>query len=105
MFKAIKRILGSESNEVDYPALLKQGAIILDVRSIEEYSTGHIQGSINVPVESLNNHSGEYNKPIITCCASGARSALASRILKTNGFLDVYNDGGWKRLQDKIQAE
>jgi phage shock protein E len=39
---------------------------------------------------------------IITCCASGMRSASAKSILKTNGFLAVYNGGGWQSLELKL---
>jgi rhodanese-related sulfurtransferase len=40
---------------------------------------------------------------IITCCASGMRSASAKNILKSNGFTNVYNGGGWSTLQSKLQ--
>jgi rhodanese-related sulfurtransferase len=43
------------------------------------------------------------DKPIITCCASGMRSANAKSILKSNGFKEVYNGGGWSTLQNKIR--
>ena len=44
----------------------------------------------------------DKNKPIITCCASGMRSASAKSILKSNGFSQVYNGGGWSSLRNKI---
>jgi len=43
------------------------------------------------------------DKPIITCCASGMRSASAKSILKSNGFTEVHNGGGWSSLQNKIR--
>ncbi len=105
MLNTIKKLLGIGSNTVDFAALVKHGAIILDVRTFEEYSEGHIPGSVNIPVGALNVHSGDQKKTIITCCASGGRRALARRILKSNGFVNVYNGGGWKRLQEKIQQK
>jgi len=42
------------------------------------------------------------DKPVITCCASGMRSASAKSILKSNGYAEVYNGGGWMSLQNKI---
>jgi phage shock protein E len=42
-------------------------------------------------------------KAIITCCASGNRSAQAKNILKANGFSEVHNGGGWSSLQHKIK--
>jgi rhodanese-related sulfurtransferase len=44
----------------------------------------------------------DKNQPIITCCASGMRSASAKSILQSNGFTQVYNGGGWSSLQNKI---
>jgi rhodanese-related sulfurtransferase len=91
--------------KVDYSELVKQGAIILDVRSKVEYAGGHIKGSMNISVDQLQNNLGKLkdkNQPIITCCASGMRSASAKSILKSNGFLQVYNGGGWSSLRNKI---
>ena len=103
MFETIKNLFGSE--KTDYAQLIKDGAIILDVRSKGEYAGGHIRGSINIPVnhlESSLHKLQDKNKPIITCCASGARSASAKSILKSNGFTEVHNGGGWSSLQNKI---
>ena len=45
----------------------------------------------------------DKNKPIITCCASGMRSAAAKNILKSNGYQTVYNGGSWASLKHQIQ--
>jgi rhodanese-related sulfurtransferase len=84
--------------------LVKQGAVILDVRGKGEYHGGHIKGSINISVDTLSNNLNKLkkDKPIITCCASGMRSANAKSILKSNGFMEVYNGGGWSSLQNKL---
>jgi rhodanese-related sulfurtransferase len=89
---------------VDYAELVKQGAVILDVRSKVEFQGGHIKGSINISVDSLNSNINKLkkDKPIITCCASGMRSANAKNILKSNGFTEVHNGGGWSSLQNKL---
>jgi len=103
MFNAIKNIFGLE--KTDYSELVKNGAIILDVRSKEEFNSGHIKGSVNIPVNTLQNNLSKLkdkNKPIITCCASGMRSASAKSILKNNGYTDVHNGGGWISLNNKI---
>ncbi|MEO6814251.1 MAG: rhodanese-like domain-containing protein [Ginsengibacter sp.] len=104
MLQAIKNLLGM-GTKVDYCELVKQGAIVLDVRSKEEYSGGHIKSSINIPVDQLSNNLSKLrdkNKCIICCCASGMRSATAQRILKSKGYLFVYNGGGWNGLQNKL---
>lgn len=90
---------------VNYAELVQQGAIVLDVRTKGEYMGGHIKGSINISVDTLKNNLGKLkdkNKPIITCCASGMRSASAKSILAANGYAQVYNGGGWSSLQNKL---
>ena len=92
-------------NKADYAALVKQGAIILDVRSKSEYAGGHIKNSINIPVNELQNNLSRLknkDKTIITCCASGMRSASAKSILQNNGYNNVHNGGGWGSLNNKL---
>jgi rhodanese-related sulfurtransferase len=103
MINTLKKIFGL-GPKVDFADLVKQGAIILDVRSPGEYRQGHIKGSLNTPLNDLSNHITKLKKDstIITCCASGMRSASAKSILKSNGFTQVYNGGGWSSLQNKI---
>ena len=91
--------------KTDYADLVKKGAIILDVRSKGEFAGGHIKGSINIPVDQLENNLSKKkkkNKTIITCCASGMRSGSAKTILSKNGYTDVHNGGGWGSLNGKI---
>lgn len=90
--------------KVDYATLVKEGAVILDVRTPAEFKGGHIKGSKNVPLQSLTNELGKLDKSktIITCCASGMRSAQAKAILKSKGFNDVHNGGGWTSLNSKL---
>jgi phage shock protein E len=104
MIPFLKKIFGFGPS-INYSELLQQGAIILDVRSKAEFSGGHIKGAVNIPVNVLNNHLGQLkdkNKTIITCCASGMRSASAKSILKSNGYTNVYNGGGWSSLYSKL---
>lgn len=103
MIETIKKLFGI-GPAVNYKELIDQGATILDVRTKAEYQTGHIRGAVNVPLNNLSNHYSKLNKnkPIITCCASGVRSAQAKSILQSNGFSEVYNGGGWMSLQQKI---
>jgi rhodanese-related sulfurtransferase len=104
MIAALKELLGM-GPKVDYAQLVKEGAIILDVRSKGEYAGGHIKGSINISVDTLSNNLSKLkdkDKTIITCCASGIRSASAKGILKSNGYTQVYNGGGWSSLQNKL---
>ena len=104
MFQSIKEMLGF-GPATDYAQLVKDGAVILDVRTPGEYASGHIKGSINIPVDQLRNNLGKLKSkqtPIITCCASGMRSASAKSILASAGYEKVFNGGGWYGLQGKL---
>lgn len=103
MINVIKRMLGIKT--VDYAELVKEGAVILDVRTKGEFGSGHIKGAINIPVEQLAMHLGrlpDKQKPVITCCASGMRSGIAKRMLQAKGYATVYNGGSWIGLTNKI---
>lgn len=76
--------------------LVGHGAILVDVRNPAEFAAGHIEGARNVPVHDLERRAdelGAHDRPVIVYCASGARSALAKRTLKSAGFAQVYNLG------------
>lgn len=104
MFKLISKLFGFKP-DVDFSELVKSGAVILDVRTKGEYASGHIKGSINIPVEQLAgnlNKLKDKNNVIITCCASGMRSASAKGLLTSMGYVNVYNGGSWSSLERKI---
>jgi rhodanese-related sulfurtransferase len=106
MIDELKRILGI-GKRIDFAKLMQEGPIIQDVRSKSEYDGGHIKGSINIPVSELYTKHAKLkdkDKPIVTCCASGIRSANAKNILKSFGFTQVYNGGGWHSLQTQIYS-
>ena len=104
MIKLLKNLFGF-GHKIDFAELMQKGATIIDVRTQGEYQGGHIKGSINIPLNTLNNNVSRLKKgkPIITCCASGMRSASAKGILRSKGFEDVHNGGGWMSLQNKIR--
>lgn len=104
MIQLLKKLFGM-NNEADFKQMVANGATILDVRTKDEYKTGHIKGSLNIPLPMLTASSLAHlkkDKPIITCCASGMRSASAKSLLKSQGFTEVYNGGGWFGLQSKL---
>ncbi len=105
MINTLKQLLGL-GPKVNFAELVKNGAIIVDVRSKGEYGGGHIKGSLNIPLDQLSKNLSKLkdkNTPVITCCASGMRSASAKGILKSNGYNEVHNGGGWMSLQNKIR--
>ncbi len=104
MIGIIKRIFGI-GVDISYKDLLNNGAIIVDVRSANEFASGHINGSINISLETLTNNLSKFkNKDqiIITCCASGMRSSIAKSNLSSKGYKNVYNGGSWKNINAKI---
>lgn len=80
---------------------IKNGAIILDVRTVGEYATGHIDGSVNISLGEIRERYTELDpsKTYITVCSHGLRSVKAQNILKEHGFKNVYNGGAWTDLQ------
>jgi phage shock protein E len=104
MLETLKRLFGLGPS-VNYAQLVKEGAVILDVRTKGEYAAGHIRGSVNISVDQLSTNLDRLpNKqvPIITCCASGMRSASAKSMLKARGYAQVHNGGSWVGLQSRI---
>lgn len=89
-----KPFIKNISNE-EAKSLIKNepNLIILDVRTKEEYKTGHLINSILIPLSELESRLGELNKnaPILVYCRSGNRSVTASKILLNNGFNRIYN--------------
>lgn len=103
MINTIKNLLGF-GPKVDYKELVQNGAQIIDVRTKGEFASGHIKGSINIPLNEIGSQVKKIkkDKAVITCCASGMRSASAKAQLKSMGFSEVHNGGGWYSLNSKL---
>lgn len=84
---------------------IRDGAIILDVRTATEYDMGHIPGSINISLGSIRERYNELDpgKAYITTCSHGLRSVKVEQILKERGFRQVYNGGAWSDLEQQLQ--
>lgn len=95
-------IFGAKKRQVeDY---LKNGAIILDVRTDQEWKSGHIENSVHIPLDQLQNRVNEVKalkKAIIVCCESGIRSAKAAKFLNLHN-IEATNGGGWVSLKNKL---
>lgn len=103
MFDLLKKMMGIGPS-VDIAQLIQDGAVILDVRTKSEYAGGHVKGSVNIPLDQLNKHFDKLkkqNKVIVTCCASGMRSASAAGMLKSHG-IEAHNGGSWLSVRNKI---
>lgn len=69
---------------------------LIDVREVEEYEGGHIEGAVNAPLSTLNETELPYAKddPIYIICRSGNRSAQAARLLNDRGYTEIYDVTG-----------
>lgn len=95
-------LFGNKSKKIQ--EFIEKDAVILDVRTKAEFSGGAIPGSKNIPLQQLSVQLSEikkWNKPVITCCASGIRSGSAASILRNND-IEAVNGGGWASLQNKL---
>jgi len=95
------RVLNSVLLRRRLPALLKEGAQVVDVRGPGEFAGGHAANSVNIPLPELGDRAGDLdrNRPVIVCCASGTRSAMAAHRLRRLGFGRVVNAGSWRSLR------
>jgi len=88
-------------------SLPRDGSVVLlDCRTPEEYSYGHMEGFINIPVDELRSRIDELpkGKPVYVHCQSGLRSYIGCRILEGNGF-DCYNLSGGYRLYEAVKSD
>ena len=78
--------------------LIKEGAIIIDVRSPAEFAKGANPKSVNIPLDVFASRLVELHasKTYVLCCASGGRSGMAEGQMKSKGFKKVFNAGPWK---------
>lgn len=75
--------------------LISDGAIIIDVRTIEEYNEGHIKNSINIPLDKIDKITYDKDTTLILYCATGVRSKEAVKELSNMGYTSLYDlDGG-----------
>lgn len=87
--------------------LIASGAVVLDVRTPEEFAEGHLDRAVNIPVSEIEARLSEIDKlvgadksrPVVTYCGSGARSAKAMQALERAGYTNVVNGGGYDDLQ------
>jgi phage shock protein E len=94
--------LFSREEKPDLGELVKKGAVIIDVRTRQEYIEGHVKGSLNIPLDELRGVPKQVKTPetpVILCCASGMRSGVATRFLKGEGLKNVHNGGSWRAVK------
>lgn len=106
---------GMRTNERITPAqahaLVEQGALLLDVRTHEEFAAHHAGGAVNIPVEDLGARLDELERSrhadIVLYCRSGRRSRIARDLLEAEGFTRVHDVGGlsdWESVKARAAA-
>lgn len=86
---------GMEKSQIK--AKIDAGALVIDVRTPQEFAEGHYPKALNIPVDQIAKRSkelGSKDREIILYCRSGNRSGMAKQILESQGFKKVYNAGG-----------
>ncbi|CAE6953844.1 rhodanese-like domain-containing protein [Vibrio alginolyticus] len=81
--------------------LIEQGALVVDVRTPQEYAEGHIDNALNFPLSELDKHFKDIdkNKMIVLYCRSGNRSGKAYQYLQSQGFTNLHNAGGFEEFK------
>lgn len=87
-----------ENNSELDQIISKNNFIIVDVRTKEEYDTGHVKGAINIPYDSIDENTNlDKSKTILVYCKSGVRSGKAYQTLKKLNY-DVYDLGAYSSI-------
>ena len=87
--------------------LIGAGAVLLDVRTADEFAAGHLPAATNIPVDQLASRldevakltGGDLKKPVVVYCASGHRAGRAQEVLDAAGYAQVVNGGGFDDLK------
>ena len=88
--------------------LLRAGAVVIDVRSADEFGSGHLPGAVNMPWDSLRTEApkklGKKDQVLLLHCLSGTRSGIAARQLKQLGYTSCFNLGSYRRAEQLVRA-
>jgi primosomal protein N' (replication factor Y) len=102
VLKRLRQVPASKALE-----LLRAGALVLDVRSSDEFATDHVPKAVNLPLEQVQRRiadlAPEHSKPILVHCLSGTRSGMACRILRGLGYTRVHNLGSLGRARSLVR--
>jgi len=92
----------AESREQQAWQLIKQGALIIDVRSTEEYASGHLPYSLHIPYEQVEQQFAQLelrkDRSVVLYCRSGNRAGIAYKALEKIGYTALHNGGGLNAL-------
>ena len=86
--------------------LIKAGAVVIDVRSVPEFSSGHLPNAVNFPLERLDEipkKIPDQSTPLLLHCQSGMRSGMAKKRLSAMGYTNVHNLGSYSRAAELLR--
>jgi len=105
----VKTLLMNDLSAEKAGRLVKEGAVIVDVRTEDEYKSAHLKNAINVPLNDITNQIGrlvpDRNRVLLLHCRSGSRSFMGKRILKRMKYDNVYNLGSFGRAKRMVSDE
>ncbi len=88
---------------------IRNGALLVDVRSQEEYDAGHLEGALLIPHDQIPERLSEFgddkDRSIVVYCRSGKRAGVAERMLREAGFTHVLNAGGYEAMKAAQQQK
>jgi rhodanese-related sulfurtransferase len=95
-FSNLKSAMGGNKEQIQ--EMIQNGAIVLDVRSVGEFNTGHVKGSKNIPVDQLGPKVNSFKgKKVVVVCKSGGRAMQAKSMLEREG-IEAVNAGAWQNV-------
>ena len=97
---------GGSDKTADISELIKNGALVIDVRSADEFAGGHLAEAVNIPLniisKDIHKHSATKSQPVILYCFSGGRSAAAKKTLEQMGYTQVLNGGSLSQMRKTL---
>ncbi|GAA4436150.1 rhodanese-like domain-containing protein [Ravibacter arvi] len=99
MFSFLKKLFASPDQALLKEAV-REGALLVDVRSPGEFASGSVKGAVNIPLGSIEKEIDRFKgkRSVVVFCASGARSGSARKVLERNGIQNVLNGGTWRKV-------
>jgi phage shock protein E len=101
MFSFFKNLFSNKDMDTIKELVKSGAAVVVDVRSPQEFAGGSVKGAKNIPLDKLESQIDKikaFQKPVVLCCASGMRSARAASILRGKGLENIHDAGGWTNL-------
>lgn len=97
--------LSGDGAITDLQSIINEAAFLVDVRTPGEFAEGHVNGSVNIPLDKVPAQLAAFKnkKNIVVFCRSGGRSGQAKSILEQNGFTNVINGGTWESVSQYVR--